>query len=144
MWFPYNYRPISLLPTISKLFEKHIANQLHIYLETTGLLQKTQSGFRKHHSCQTALIALVDSLLKCIDIGNLIGSVFIDFKKAVDLVDLEILLYKLKLYHIDDLSCAFFHLKYLQNRSQVVEAENTVRTYFQVFHKDLLLVLCYF
>jgi len=40
---PNTYRPISLLPTISKLFEKHIANQLHIYLETTGLLQKTQS-----------------------------------------------------------------------------------------------------
>ena len=122
---PNNYRPISLLPTISKLFEKHIANQLHIYLETTGLLQKTQSGFRKHHSCQTALINIVDSWLKCIDDGNLIGSVFIDFKKAFDLVDHEILLYKLKLYHFDDQACALFS-SYLQNRTQIVKAENTV------------------
>jgi len=153
MWFPYSKAVRWKTPITTGQFpscqqyqnslKKHIANQLHIYLETTSLLQKTQSGFRKHHSCQTALIALVDSLLICIDIGNLIGSVFIDFKKAVDLVDLEIHLYKLKLYHIDDLSCAFFS-SYLQNRSQVVEAENTVRTYFQVFYKDLLLVLCYF
>ena len=57
---PNNYRPISLLPTISKIFEKHIAKQLHIYLESTGLLNKTQSGFRKYHSCQTALINIVD------------------------------------------------------------------------------------
>ena len=57
--------------------------------------------------------------------NHLIGSVFIDFKKAFDLVDHEILLYKLKLYHFDDLSCALFS-SYLQNRSQVVKAENTV------------------
>jgi len=51
--------------------------------------------------------------------------IIIDLKKAFDLVDHEILLYKLKLYHFDDLSCALF-TSYLQNRSQVVKAENTV------------------
>ena len=81
-----------------------------MYLETTYLLQKTQSGFRKHQSCQTALINIVDSWLKCIDDGH--SSVFIDFKKAFDLVDDEILLYKLKLYHFDDQACALFHLTY--------------------------------
>ena len=94
---PNNYRPISLLPTISKIFEKHIAKQLHIYLESTGLLNKTQSGFRKYHSCQTALINIVDSWLKQIDNGNLVGTIFLDLKKAFDLVDHRVLLYKLKL-----------------------------------------------
>ena len=56
---------------------------MHIYLETIGLLQETQSGFRKHHSCQTALKNIVDSWLKCIE-GNLIGSVFIYLKKAFE------------------------------------------------------------
>ena len=133
------------MPTISKLFEKHIANQLHIYLETTGLLQKTQSGFRKHHSCQTALINIVDSWLKCIDDGNLIGSVFIDFKKAFDLVDHEILLYKLKLYHFDDQACALFS-SYLQNRTQIVKAENTVSENMNIISgvPQGSMALCYF
>jgi len=134
MWFPYSKAARWKTPITTGKFHscqqyqnslKNIAKQLHIYLETTGLLQKTQSWFRKHHSCQTALINIVDSWLKCIDEGNLIGSVFIDFKKAFDLVDHEILLYKLKLYHFDDLSCALFS-SYLQNRSQLVKAENTV------------------
>ena len=122
MWFPYSkvvqwkiQITIDQFPSCQRYpnsLEKHIANQLHMYLETTALLQKTQSGFRTHHSCQTALINIVDSWLKCIDDGNLIGSVFIDFKKAFDLVDHEILLYKLILYHFDEQACALFHLTY--------------------------------
>jgi len=124
---PNNYRPISLLPTISKIFEKHIAKQLHIYLESTGLLNKTQSGFRKYHSCQTALINIVDSWLKQIDNGNLVGTIFLDFKKAFDLVDHRVLLHKLKLYHFNDRSCDLFS-SYLRNRFQFIKAENTTST----------------
>ena len=46
-----NYRPISILPTVSKIYERHIASQLQDYFSSTNVLHKTQSGFRKQHSC---------------------------------------------------------------------------------------------
>ena len=52
---PENYRPISILPTISKLFERHIASQIYDFFLRNDLLHREQSGFRQFHSCQTAL-----------------------------------------------------------------------------------------
>ena len=128
---PNNYRPISVLPTISKVFERHIANQLNDYFEETNIIDKHQSGFRKYHSCQTALIRLVDSWLSNIDAGHMIGSVFLDFKKAFDLVDHEILIHKLKLYHFSDESLQFF-TSYLENRTQTVKNEGVQSKRLQV------------
>ena len=50
---PSNYRPISVLPVVSKVIEKHITKHLFVYLDKYKLLHDAQSGFRKHHSCQT-------------------------------------------------------------------------------------------
>ena len=52
---PNNYRPISILPTISKIFERHIANQVQSFLHSTHAIHTKQSGFRENHSCSTAL-----------------------------------------------------------------------------------------
>ena len=119
---PNNYRPISILPTISKIFERHISNQLNIFFDRTNIIHERQSGFRKHHSCQTALIRLVDSWLSDLDSGNIIGAIFLDFKKAFDLVDHQILIHKLKLYHFSDRSINLFK-SYLTNRYQIVKSE---------------------
>ena len=100
---PSNYRPISILPTISKIFEKHVNKHLMNYLNKYKLIHESQSGFRKKHSCQTALVELIDQLMTCIDKGDLIGSLFIDFRKAFDVVDHEILMKKLALYKINDI-----------------------------------------
>lgn len=73
---PSNYRPISVLPVISKLIEKHVTKHLFGYLNKYDIIHKSQSGFRKHHSCNTALINLVDKWLKSIDKGEVIGAIF--------------------------------------------------------------------
>lgn len=122
-YIPSNYRPISILNTISKIFEKHVISQLNKYLQSNNLLHKTQSGFRKRHSCQTALTYLINNWTSFIDNGYMIGSVFLDLQKAFDLVDHNILLMKLKLYHFSNKTIDWFS-SYLTNRYQVVKIGN--------------------
>ena len=114
-----NYRPISILPTISKIFERHIADQIHTYFHQTNIIHETQSGFRKHHSTHTALTRLIDAWINDIDSGKIVGTVFLDLRKAFDLVDHKILIHKLKLYHFSNRSVNLFK-SYLANRHQSV------------------------
>jgi len=88
---PTNYRPISILPTISKLFEKHLNSQIRVYLSKNKLFYKNQSGFRENHSCATALIRMTDNWLKAMDDGEMTGVIFLDFSKAFDLIDHRLL-----------------------------------------------------
>ena len=87
-----NYHLISILPVMSKVLEKHVHDSLSEFLGEFDLLQKTQSGFPSQHSCETALVNMIDSWLDVIDKGKMIGVVLVDFKKAFDLVDHNILL----------------------------------------------------
>ena len=116
---PSNYRPISVLPTISKIFEKHVNKHLMNYLNKYKLIHESQSGFRQKHSCQTALIKLIDQWMSSIDKGDLVGSLFIDFRKAFDVVDHEILMKKLALYKLSETSITWFK-SYLSQRKQAV------------------------
>ena len=120
---PSNYRPISLLPVISKPLERHIHKHLLQYLENNKLIHQYQSGFCPIHSCHIALTRLCDGWLSAINSSEIVGTVFLDFKKAFDLVNHSILLKKLSLYVKDSSSLAFFH-SYLTNRSQYVFLNN--------------------
>ena len=91
-----NYRPISILPTVSKLLERHVHDWLYTYITAHGLLNDCQSGFRPKHSCFTALTKLTEKWLSAIHNKDLIGDVMIDFKKAFDLINHENLIKKLK------------------------------------------------
>ena len=92
---PKNYRPISLLPLISKVLEKVIHNQTQTLLNENNLLYCYQSGFRKFHSTDTCLAYLNDKILRGIDKGLMTGLILIDLQKAFDTIDHEILLKKL-------------------------------------------------
>ena len=114
-----NYRPISILPVLSKVLEKHVHDCLSAYLKEYNLLHKTQSRFRSQHSCETALVHMIDTWLNAMDNGKMIGVVLVDFKKAFDLVDHKILLSELKLYGIDNEALMWFNT-YLAHRQQQV------------------------
>jgi len=97
-----NYRPISLLSTISKPLERHIHRYLISFLGKHNLINDNQSCFRQHHSCETALCRITNSWLQNINNSKAVGAVFIDLTKAFDLINHKILLHKLKIYGIDD------------------------------------------
>ena len=112
-----NYRPISVLPTVSRLFEKVLYGQLYQYLDENKLLYLHQSGFRSLHSCVTCLLKSTNDWYTDIDRGNVNAVVFIDLKKAFDTVDHSILLEKLSLYGIRDIELEWFR-SYLSGRKQ--------------------------
>ena len=93
-----NFRPISLLSVLSKPLEKHIHKHLISHIERSNLLYSFQSGFRKYHSCHTALVRLCDTWLSAINRREMAAAVFLDFRKAFDLIDHDILIHKLHLY----------------------------------------------
>ena len=116
---PSNYRPISILPVLSKPLEKHINKHLSNHLENNDLLHINQSGFRKNHSCQTALVNLVDQWLSNINQNKFSGALFVDFAKAFDVINHELLYRKLLCYGVSD-QCLQLITSFLTNRYQVV------------------------
>ena len=120
---PSNYRPISIIPILSKVIEKHVTKHLFAFLNKYDILHKAQSGFRKGHSCNTALINLVDKWLHSIDKGEIVGAVFFDLRKAFDVVDHELLLKKLSQYKFNASSLNWIR-SYLTNRSQCIVDRN--------------------
>ena len=119
-----NYRPISVLPFISRLFEKLIFNQFYEYLDANKSLYEHQSGFRLLNSVATALLASTNDWYLNIDKGKYTGLIFIDLKKAFGTVDHKILLKKLKMYGVTGLEHDWF-TSYLDNRKQFCRVDGT-------------------
>ena len=95
-----NYRPISLLSNLHKIIEKLLYQQLYAFLNEHNCLYKHQFGFRNHHSTNHALISITKYIRKALDNGEFACGVFLDFQKAFDTVNHEILLSKLEHYGI--------------------------------------------
>ena len=83
-----NYRPISLLPASSKVFERLIYNRLHSFLEKYNILFTSQYGFRKQSSTEYATLELIDSVVNALNDKHYALAVFIDLSKAFDTLEL--------------------------------------------------------
>ena len=112
-----NYRPVSVLSTLSKLLEKHVHSSFYSFLTEHKLLHSAQSGFRSLFSCETALANLVNKWSEAIDKGLLNGVILLDLRKVFDLIDHQILLHKLHLYKCSTKSMQWFQ-SYLEERTQ--------------------------
>ena len=118
--FLNNYRPISLLSSINKIFEKILYSRLTKYIDKFQILYKYQYGFRKNHSTDHALIELVDQIRLSIDDNQMTCGIFVDLSKAFDTVNHQILLKKLEHYGIRGKALELFE-SYLTGRTQYVQ-----------------------
>ena len=114
------YCPISVLPLLSKILEKHIYTALYSHLKENNLLYNLQSGFRKTYSTETALIRLVDQLLWNFENDHIHGLALIDYKKAFDLIDNKFLVTKLKSYGISQTNLTLLNIGRLPKTSSPV------------------------
>ena len=115
-----NYRPISLLPSFSKIFEKVIYQQTYSYFQTNNLLYSSQYGFRSGHSTEYAGLEIVDRIIQELDKNEIPINIYLDLSKAFDTLDHSILLQKLKFYGITGISLDVFE-NYLSGRRQYME-----------------------
>ena len=91
---PKNYRPISLLPLVSKIIEKSIHFQIEDYLNKKKLIHMYQSGFRTNHSTDLCLVRLIDFVATGMDKQMHTGIILVDFQKAFDTLDHGVFLEK--------------------------------------------------
>ena len=110
-----NYRPVSNLAFISKLIEKCAEIQITEHIDNNGLFPALQSGYRKNHSCETAVVRIYSDLLMAIDKQSHAILVLIDLSAAFDTINHTLLIKKLKnVYHLDGQVIAWIS-SYLSN-----------------------------
>ena len=128
-----NYRPISILPLFSKIFEKLIYHRLYAFLDKYNILYKKQFGFRRNHSTTHALNIAISSIAKALNNNYKSMGIFIDFSKAFDTINHSILLKKLEHYGIRNQALLLI-TNYLSNRYQYVVCDGNASTILPVLN----------
>lgn len=129
------FRPINMMPILEKIVEKSAYDQFYKYISENNILMENQSGFRHEHSCETSLNWLVTTLKQQRHEGNKIIAVFLDFQRAFETIDRNMLVKKLFMYGVKDAELDWFR-SYLSNRTQRTSVNNKMSsaksTYFGV------------
>ena len=126
-----NYRPISLLSNLSKIFERAMHTRIYEFLESHSIFSDLQFGFRKKHSTNHALLNIIENIKEKLDQNIFSCGVFIDLEKAFDTVNHKILVEKLEFYGIRGL-CNQWFVSYLSNRKQQVRLDGTKSSYLDI------------
>ena len=124
---PKNYRPVAILPILSKILEKAVFIQIIDYLDYNQLIHPSHHGFRAAHSTTTGLIQMYDTWVQAMEHGEYTGACFLDLSAAFDIVDHPLLLEKLSLYGFSDDALNWVR-SYLTGRSQRVYIESFLST----------------
>ncbi|CAF4140786.1 unnamed protein product [Rotaria magnacalcarata] len=119
---PSNFRPISLLPVLSKILEKAVADQLITYLERNNLISNCQYGYRHHLSTELALVKLTEEIYNAVENKEICLLATLDLSKAFDTVNPELLLQKLTEINVE----TTWFKSYLSDRVQSVKLNNIV------------------
>ena len=124
-----NYRPVSILSNISKIYERCMYDQIQFYFDK--ILSKYQCGFRKGYNSQHCLIALIEKWKKCVDNGGAFGALLTDLSKAFDCLSHELLIAKLEAYGFDKNSLTLI-FNYLSNRKQRVKINDSYSSWGEI------------
>jgi Reverse transcriptase (RNA-dependent DNA polymerase) len=127
-----DYRPIIILPALSNALEVIMKKQITQYVDNFGLLNKLQSGFRKKYSTTTALLKIHNDLSKANDTKLMSFLVLLDFSKAFDSVDHQLLCDKLMLRFGFTSSAISMIKSYLSDRAQCVFVDGAASTFLPV------------
>ena len=126
-----NYRPISLLITISKILEKIVYKRTYSFLQKNNLLYKSQYGFRSSHSCENAITELIGQIIKAQEMNKYTAALFLDLSKAFDTLEHSVLLKKLEIYGIRGSMLDWFR-SYLCNRKLMAKCNNTLSKEYDI------------
>ena len=138
-----NYRPISLFSSVGEVIEKLMHKRLNQFLGDNECFYRHQFGFRLNIPAVNALMSIIENIHTRLDDNEFAAGVFVDLKKAFDMVDHKILILKLEQYGVRGIAKDWF-CSYLANRKQFVSVNNhnsTIRQSWQEFLKAQLLVL---
>ena len=148
-----NFRPVSILPNISKIYERCLFKQLTNYFE--DLFSKYQCGFRKGFSAANCLLPMIEKWRESLDQGGAYGALLTDLSKAFDCLSHDLLIAKLHAYGLDIKSLRLMY-SYLTNRKQRVKINDTYSSWSEIlfgvpkvqssalYYSIFLYVICFF